>query len=304
MNKEIFNNLIRNPNNISPKHKENLKKIIDAFPYSTNIRLLYLSSLLNDGDILFEQELKKTAAYISDRSVLKQLINKPQKTQNYIIEQSTMELVPKEGETKDSQIEALLTNEEKVISKKNNCNKTKTSDNDDEIEKKSLNSNSAIKAEEKQKESDSELDKLIITSAINASISLDVDKVSTVQNTENESSKSFLEWIDASKTDKTNPELSAQQQARSKFREKAEILIDEFIQNQPKIRPRTEFYSPENMAKKSIEDSEEIVTETLAKIYSKQGNTAKAKSIYNQLILRNPEKKSYFASLIRDLGQE
>ena len=68
---------------------------------------------------------------------------------------------------------------------------------------------------------------------------------------------------------------------------KAEILIDEFIQNQPKIKPRTEFYYPENMARKSIEDSEKIVTETLAKIYSEQGNITKAKSIYNQLILKN-----------------
>jgi pentatricopeptide repeat protein len=58
------------------------------------------------------------------------------------------------------------------------------------------------------------------------------------------------------------------------------------------------------MARKSIEHSDEIVTETLAKVYAKQGNIAKAKRIYGQLILKNPEKKTYFASLIKQLETE
>ena len=58
------------------------------------------------------------------------------------------------------------------------------------------------------------------------------------------------------------------------------------------------------MAQKSIEDSEGIVTETLANVYANQGNIEKAKSIYNQLILNNPEKKTYFASLLKKLREE
>lgn len=304
MNKEIFNTLIKNPNNVSPKHKENLKKIIDTFPYATNIRLLYLSSLLNDADVLFEQELKKTAAYISDRSVLKQLIKQPSKKENYIIPPPLMKAVPKEGKTKDSKNEVVNPNGKEKINKKDPNNNTEAVIRGDKPLKELQNENQSVEVHEINKESTNELDKLIITSAINASISLDIDKVPTAERKEKNSPKSFLEWIEASNVEKINTGLSVQQQERVKFREKAEILIDEFIQNQPKIKPRTEFYSPENMARKSIEDSEKIVTETLAKIYSEQGNITKAKSIYNQLILKNPEKKSYFASLIKNLGQE
>ena len=304
MNKEIFNILIKNPDNVNAKYKESLKNIIDAFPYATNIRLLYLSSLLNDADILFERELKKTAAYISDRSVLKQLLCKPLKRQNYIINPLETHLTPVEDKRNDSKLKVVISDGEKNLSKKDSENKIENLVLNIDNPKKPKKQNLAEEISNINQESDNELDKLIITSAINASISLDVHKESTVEKRKINSRKSFLEWIEESKIDNFNTKLSIQQQERLKFRKKAEILIDEFIQNQPKIKPKTEFYSPENMARKSIEDSEKIVTETLAKIYSKQGNIAKAKSIYNQLILRNPEKKSYFASLIRNLGQE
>lgn len=300
MNKEIFNNLIKKTNYVGPEHKENLKKIIDTFPYATNIRLLYLSSLLNDADILFEQELKKTAAYISDRNILKNLTYRPSASEDYIIKDYSLKVIPKQVEKEDSktkkpisddedkslQIDVGKTNKETIVLNKN------------EEKKKSK----SLRSDEKNKDSVVELDNLIISSAINVSTSLGIEKDSKEKSEEEISQKSFLEWIEATKVEKIKPALNAQQEERFKFRQKAELLIDQFIQNQPKIKPKTEFYSPENMARKSIEDSEEIVTETLAKIYFKQGNVTKAKSIYNKLILKNPEKKSYFASLIKEMS--
>jgi hypothetical protein len=56
------------------------------------------------------------------------------------------------------------------------------------------------------------------------------------------------------------------------------------------------------LAEHSIEDRE-IVTETMAEVWVKQGNRQKAIEVYNKLSLQNPAKSSYFASLIEQLNQ-
>lgn len=76
-------------------------------------------------------------------------------------------------------------------------------------------------------------------------------------------------------------------------------LIDKFIAENPSIsRPKAEFYNPIAMAQNSIVDNSEIVSETLAKIYFKQGYFDKAIEIYEKLSLLNPEKSVYFAAQI------
>lgn len=80
-------------------------------------------------------------------------------------------------------------------------------------------------------------------------------------------------------------------------------LIDRFIKEEPRIsKPgKNNFYSPVNMAKKSVQESDEFITETLARIYAKQGNIPKAIRAYQKLSLKFPEKSSYFAALIEEL---
>lgn len=79
-------------------------------------------------------------------------------------------------------------------------------------------------------------------------------------------------------------------------------ILDKFIKENPSIsRPKAEFYNPINMAKLSVEDDEEIVSETLAQIYVKQGLYKKAIHIYEKLGLLYPNKLSYFAGLINHI---
>ena len=79
-------------------------------------------------------------------------------------------------------------------------------------------------------------------------------------------------------------------------------LVDKFIQEQPRIQQnKAGFFNPINMAKKSVQDSDEFITETLAKIYVKQGNISKGIRAYQKLSLKFPEKNAYFAALIEEL---
>lgn len=47
----------------------------------------------------------------------------------------------------------------------------------------------------------------------------------------------------------------------------------------------------------------EVVTETMAEVWSKQGNIEKAIDIYSKLSLQNPSKSTYFAAKIEQLKQ-
>jgi tetratricopeptide (TPR) repeat protein len=82
-------------------------------------------------------------------------------------------------------------------------------------------------------------------------------------------------------------------------------ILDRFIKENPSIsRPKAEFFNPVNMARQSVEEDEELVTETLASLFYKQGNHKKAIRAYEKLCLLYPSKMSYFASLIQKIKTE
>jgi hypothetical protein len=82
------------------------------------------------------------------------------------------------------------------------------------------------------------------------------------------------------------------------------IIIDEFIDSNPKIKPikPTDVKKPtEDLSAKSTEFEPDSSSEYLASIYIEQNRINKAIAIYESLSLKFPEKKSYFAGLIKKL---
>ena len=83
---------------------------------------------------------------------------------------------------------------------------------------------------------------------------------------------------------------------------KSDPIIEKFIKEEPIIQPPApDNLHNENMARQSAEDNYVLVTETLANIYVDQGLYLKAIEVFKKLILKYPEKKSYFATRIQEL---
>ena len=80
-------------------------------------------------------------------------------------------------------------------------------------------------------------------------------------------------------------------------------IIESFIKQNPVInKPKDAEYKEElEVAKKSLDDHLDFVSETLAEINLKQGHVKKALKIYEKLSLKYPEKSSYFAAQIKKI---
>jgi hypothetical protein len=98
---------------------------------------------------------------------------------------------------------------------------------------------------------------------------------------------------------------TAQQTIEFNMKSKEDRIIKRFITEEPHIKPPSnEKLDNENKAKKSAEDQDELVTETLARIYSDQMLYHKAINTYKKLMLKFPEKSRYFASQIEQLERK
>lgn len=83
------------------------------------------------------------------------------------------------------------------------------------------------------------------------------------------------------------------------------VIIERFIKEEPQIRPQSsDKLDNENKAKKSSEDRDELVSETLAAIYSEQMLYHKAIASYKKLMLKFPQKSRYFAEKLEQLEKK
>ena len=95
---------------------------------------------------------------------------------------------------------------------------------------------------------------------------------------------SFLDWFDVINESESNLDFKID-------------LIDKFIMNSPKINIKKE-YKPDLEIIPESKIKDDLITETLAKIYIDQKKYNKAIKAYNILSLKYPKKSSFFADQI------
>ena len=98
---------------------------------------------------------------------------------------------------------------------------------------------------------------------------------------------SFLDWFDVINDDMPKVDVKLD-------------LIEEFIKNSPKIKINND-YEVKSSFKTDQKIKDELITETLAKIYMKQEKYNKAIKAYEILSLKYPKKSSFFADQINDI---
>ena len=108
---------------------------------------------------------------------------------------------------------------------------------------------------------------------------------------------SFQEWLQLSRI---QPIVRESELVFEDPKAKKELLIDKFIASNPKI-PALDKYAVPAAAAVSTEDKSYLMTETLAKVYLEQKKYHRAIQAYEILILKYPEKSSYFANSILEI---
>ena len=80
-------------------------------------------------------------------------------------------------------------------------------------------------------------------------------------------------------------------------------IIDAFLsKDNPQIGKVRDVTTPvEEWASKGLEENEDLVTETMAKLYAKQGQIGRARKAFKLLALKYPDKSVYFAAQLKKL---
>ncbi len=301
MTPETFNRYLKDPSQLDSRTVDEMWMLVKEYPYFQVARMMLARNLYNIGHEAYPLSLRLAAAYAGNRSKLKILIEgNPLQTKEAAQDEKRSEIL---HESQSDPIEAeILSGKPESV----------------EIENKGLSDPIGfILAGGSQKAEPEVLAGKPVQDNLNAENEIipDVNRI-----TEPELNKSIhnplIENIFArlSEVQITEPETTDANQGDAESKE-SEVssenltsrnkLVDKFIREEPRIStPRREFYKPEDNARQSTCLPEDLVSETLAKIYEQQGLYQMAVKIYEKLMLLIPEKSSYFAAQINEIDKK
>jgi len=354
MEKENLIRYIKNPEYLDNESINFITKLTSEYPYFQTAHLLKVKNLylINSED--FKSKLNHTAAYITDRKVLYELIHPLDLKEDSFSVDSFREPLKTDRMYKDSlkeNINYTLSSQLVDIKKHSHSNTELIPEVSIDVRKEygegielddirfNLNSTEVLEIEPK-KVSDEDLDIEIaddteeFLSIGNESGLLEMDDniediddraeysdimdytgnehiedtlvidytgqeagiVGEVEQTGRE-----LLSIDQADVGESTEILSPVERIEKEKRHTNAELIDKFIRGEPKIVPDSEKVSTDDISADSVREDEEFITDTLARIYVKQGYYSKAIFAYEKLILKYPEKSSYFAGQINKI---
>ncbi|MDO7174103.1 hypothetical protein [Mariniflexile sp. AS56] len=312
MNNSDFTHILQQPQRITQQQTEAVKSIIDEFPYFQSARALYLKGLKNESSFKYNQELKTTAAYTADRSILFDFITSEVFVQNEIsefIKQNTAHLQDIPVHVEDISVNKKVTFDDKlkqqlmetigVLDPTLFRPKEQQTANTTDIPLEETENNTAKKeVRETQEPHTNDL--------LNLGKPFDFNRRET---------HSFNEWLNLTRLqpierEEETVEEAIEEKETDALEATANIeklkkfeLIEEFINKNPKINPNTFIPSKVNLAEAQMIQPEALMTETLARIYVEQKNYKKAIQSYKILSLKYPEKSSFFANQIKAVEQ-
>ena len=283
MNVADFIHILQNANTIlSPSQTRELEDIIEEYPYFQAARALHLKGLKNLDSYKYNNALKVTAAHTADRDVLFDYITSKEFIQNNIADTiagrgaklEDQEAVSEEIQPNPNAASMLTEAEEAALPQ--NLGDAEQILNPELFESRKPEV-VPEKAGEETKETDLQLGKPLPFTK--------------------KEKHSFTEWLQLTSKGE-EPENSQEDVMEELERKKKFELLDKFIANNPKIVPK------ENNPKVNIKEStkinqNELMTETLAKVYLEQKKYKKAIQAFKILRLKYPEKSGFFADQIQ-----
>ncbi len=264
MNNQDFTFLMQNIATIDALKTAQLDVVINEYPYFQLARAIQLKGLNQTNSFKYNQALKKTAAYTIDRSVLFDFIT----SQNFVYKTTGAEIL--------EEIDVIEPETIKVLHKKltDTYKQEKTQ---------------LIENEVKNLVEDNVLD----TSTEIANEVLEIGKPIKFKSSE---PHSFNEWMQLI----SQKPISRDQIAENNTKKTAKTsLIDKFIETNPKIKPIDKNTVNQHVTTESASENENLMTETLAKVYLEQQKFENAIKAYRILSLKYPEKSGFFADQIK-----
>jgi tetratricopeptide (TPR) repeat protein len=306
MNISSYNYLLNQPEEINETQTVALEKVLDEFPFFQSARALRLKGLYNQNSYKYNFALKVAAAHTTDRSVLFDFIT----SESFIaIQKKTYEKKIQELlniTVVDSQIiekeetPATTPLEQSILTSIKEANFTTEDNYNVTFEKLEIDKN----VEQSILDSINEATPATIENeTIEAEKNLAIGKPIEFSKSE---THSFHQWLQISRIQpikRENPQEnnSMEKDPIDEDKKKKAELIDKFIETSPKIPPIKPGVVFNHNLDLNKEDNSYLMTETLAKVYLEQKKYQKAIQAYEILILKYPEKSSFFADRIKDI---